>query len=45
MKVFQLIGTHPRVLLVISFRAARKSSIGQGQYLYSLAEGPNATTA
>ena len=41
MKVFQLIGTHPRVLLMNQLIAARKSGIGQAQYLHSVPKDRN----
>ena len=40
MKVFQLIGTHPRVLLVNQLQSRERSGIGQTQHIYSLPEWP-----
>ena len=39
MKVFQVMVTHPRVLLVNQLQSKSGINLGQAQYLYSLPEG------
>ena len=40
MKVFQLIGAHPRVLLVNQLQSREEKWYRQAQYVHSLPDGP-----